>query len=559
MSESPRLPHRLLERLALVTLLLLALVPRARELGAGFDRGFGGYQGAFFAIAAVNYERLGLGAADGYPVLNVDLPGASPQAALERRDELFVYTNHPPTLPLLAWAGARALGSADLGRAWREDRAPRGIEPALRLPFLLLHMLGLLALWWVGRVAFGAQVALIAVALTVFLPVSALYGTLVNYENPSLPFALLALGCYGVYARSARPRALACMGAAFFVGCSVTFAPAFFLPPLCARSLWRRRWREAALVALVGGACVLVPLLLHGRLAGAVRAELGTGEGPLWARVQVLLEPLLDGSAPFGQWLRAQLAHASQAFGVVLSGLALIGLSWALGRALSPRLDVRARAREWPASGREDVDLALPLFCGGALYLFAFYRHTLDEQWPFLLYLAPAAALLGARAIHAVSLSLQRLRGGIAPLVLVVGSVMLFSLARFETWRAAERSPGRRDPGGPESGPEAPLPATAGRELAQLLPPRAVGLHASALGLHPAAAWYAWRSLLAAESPLDPTPGLALLHFGLSDAPRYFLLPDDPPESAAPAIDGLRRNLGPPDLDRAGWKGWLLD
>jgi 4-amino-4-deoxy-L-arabinose transferase-like glycosyltransferase len=554
----------LLERLALAALLLLASVPRARELSATFDRGFGGYQGAFFAIAAVNYERLGLGAAQGYPVLNIDLPGGSVEAARERDEQWLVYSNHPPTMPLLAWAGAAALGPPGWQEAWRAKRSPPGLEGALRLPFLLLHLVGLLALWWVGRVAFGPQAALIALALTVFLPVSALYGTLVNYENPSLPFALFAVGCYGLYVRSGGPRALFGLGAGFLVGCSFTFAPAFFLPGLCLRSWCCKRWREGLLIALVGGAGALLPLLAHAALAEGLRESRPNAfEGPLWWRVRVLLEPLLDGSAPLSRWLGAQLEHAASAFGPLLFALAGIGLVVALLRALAPRFDGVCRRAEWPAQAAQPIDLALPLFCGGVLYLFAFYRHTLEEQWVFLLYLAPGAALLAARAIHCLSLPLQRLRGGIAPLVLVVGSVMLFSLVRFESWRAAERAPGPRDPGGLAQGPQAPLPATVGGQLAQLLPPGAVGLHPSVLGLHPAAAWYAWRSLLPLEDPrdLEQRRSLRRLIDGLGgqDEPLYLVLPDDPPESAAAQVEALRTDLGPAALAAAGWRAWPLD
>jgi hypothetical protein len=555
-----RVPAALLERLALAALLLLALVPRARELGAGFDRGVAGYQGAFFAIAAVNYERLGAGAAGGYPVLNVDLPGASPESALERKGELFVYTNHPPTMPLLAWTGVRVLGPAGWGEAWRSDSSPRGIELALRLPFLLLHMLGLLALWWIARVAFGAQVALITLALTVFMPISALYGTLVNYETPSLVFALFAVGCYGAYLRHGRTRELVGMGAGFAIGCSFTFAPAFFLPMLCVHSLLRRCWHQALRVGLVGGACALAPLALHSLWAGVLRERLGSIEGPLWSRVQVLVAPLLDGSVPVSVWAEAQVAHAFSAFGPALFAVSGVGLVLAVARLASGSVDAALRRGEWPRPSKEPIDLALPLFGGGLLYLFAFYRHTLEEQWVFLLYLAPGATLLAARALHATSMPLQRLRGGIAPLVLVVGTVMLFSLVRFEAWRAAERAPSRQDSAENFSTRvEAPLPETVGRELGQLLPPRTVGLHPAALGLNPAAAWYAWRSLLTAESPLDPRAGLELGRFGLGEAPRYFLLPDDPPDSVAPLMESLRPRLGEPDLVGANWKAWLLD
>ena len=556
-------PVRMLERLALVALLLLALVPRARELGAGFDRGFGGYQGAFFAIAAVNYERLGPGVSDGYPVLNVDLPGGSLQAARERPEPRRAYSTPPPPRAGGGGWAVRARGPEGWGDAWREDGPPRGIEGALRLPFLLFHMAGLLLLWWVARRAAGAQVAALALALVVFLPVSALYGTLVNYENPSLLFALLAVAGYAGYLRSGRRRELVLVGLGMLLGCSFTYGPLFFLPALGLHALWRRRARVAAQVVLLGGVSGLTPLLLHACAAGALRERTGSGEGPVLARARVLFEPLLDGSVPLGTWIGAQFEHMARAFGPVFLGALLLALAVAVARALSRTFDARCRAGELPLDEREPLDLGTPLFAAGLLYLFAFYRHTAEEQWVFLLYLVPGAALLVARAAHGISAPLLRLRGGIGPLVLLVGSVMLFSLARFETWRAAERAPGPRDVEGLELGPEAPLPRTAGGALAELLPPGAVGLHPEVLGLHTASAYYAWRSLLPTPGLPDPSLRGALddvfRRLGLQDAPLHFVLPDDPPESTAPTVNAQRAALGAPTLTAAGWSAWLLD
>lgn len=541
-----QLPAALLERIAACALLLLALVPRARDLNAGFDRGFEGYQGAFFAMAAVNYERLGVEAAGGYPVLNLELP--------EDESGWFVYTNHPPVTSLLAWTGARAFGPADWSEAWRDDRAPEGLEFAVRLPFLLMHLLGLVVLWRLARCAFGTQVGLLTLALSAALPVSALYATLVNYENPSLPLLLLAVLAYGAYVREARPRALLGLGLGFAAACSVTFGPAFVLPFLVLRSLWTRRLREALLVGVVGGLGCLLPIALHDQLAHAALDALGRAPSGVLERAQVLLQPLLDGSLPLTDWLGLQVAHASRALGAPLLVVAAVGAALGLARGLSTRADAALREREWPVHAQPDVDLALPLLGGGLLYLFAFYRHTGEEQWTFWLYLAPAAALLAARALHAFSLPLQRLRGGTAPLVLVTGSLVLLGLAHFEAWRNVVRAPGPRDVAGLERGPQAPLPKTAGAALHELLPTGSLGLTPPELGLTPAAAWYAWRTLLPSGSFEAVGPAAGAL--GLANAPRYVVLPDDPAPSAAPAVELLREALGEPDRRAAGWSAY---
>ncbi len=546
-TPAPRqLPAALLERIAACALLLLALVPRVRDLNAGFDRGFEGYQGAFFAMAALNYERLGFDAAGGYPILDLELPGEA--------SGLFVYTNHPPVTPLLAWGGVSAFAPAGWDKAWREDRAPEGVEFAIRLPFLLLHLAGLTLLWRLARAAYGAQVGLLTLALTASLPVSALYATLVNYETPSLPLLLAAVLAYGAYVRGGRARALVGIGVGFAAACSVTFGPAFVLPFLVLRSLWTRRIREALAVATAGGLGCLLPIALHDQAARAALEELGRAPSGVAERAQVLLQPLFDGSLPLLDWLGLQVEHAATALGVPLLVVAAVGALLGVARASSQRFDAAARAREWPAHAQRDVDVALPLLGGGLLYLFAFYRHTGEEQWTFWLYLTPAAALLAARALHAVSLPLQRLRGGTAPLVLAAATLVLLGLARFEAWRFAVRAPGPRDGTALERGPEAPLPRTAGAALGELLPPGSVGLTPPELGLTPAAAWYAWRTLLPSGS-FDAAEAAAQA-LGLGEAPRYLTLPDDPPPSAASAIELLRGTLGEPARRAAGWSAY---
>lgn len=545
---------RVLERLALLALIILALVPRVRDIGAGFDREFDGYQGAFFAIAAVNYERMGLEAAGGYPVLNVDLPGGSLTNAKAESQHWFVYQNHPPTTALLAWAGLRTLGPDGWEQAWTRGESPASIEAALRFPFLLLHIAGLLALWWLARLAFGSQVALITLALCVYLPVSTMYGMLVNVENPAIPFLLLAVGAYGGFVRGGRQRHLFGMGAAFGAACAVTFAPAFFLPPLVMRSLCKRQWKEGFQVLVVGGLGCLLPILLHGIWSRETMLALGQAPVSMTARAQELCAPWLDGSLPLASWMRLQLAHGVHTLGPVLGVLALIGFGLSLLRAKWNSIDQAVAAREWPRREESDIDLATPMALGALLYLFAFYKHTGEEQWSFWMFAAPAAAMLAARVLHAFSLFLQRLRGGIGPLVILVGSVMLPGLAQFEAWRAQARAAASEDE--VSAGQRLPLPQVIGGQLAELLPAGSVGVHPEALGLNLAATWYAWRSLVPMASLDDPVPQLAAERLGLGRAPCFVVLPNTPPASALGSIESLRADLGEATLSTEDWMAW---
>src|SRR5690606_38905738 len=108
------------------------------------DRGFDGFQGAFFGTAAVNYEHLGTEPTSGFPLVQID-PGDDPT-------QWYVYPNHPSTVPLVAWWSLHAFGP----EAWadRGDAVAAGTEAALRAPFFAFQLLGALALAIaVGRLA----------------------------------------------------------------------------------------------------------------------------------------------------------------------------------------------------------------------------------------------------------------------------------------------------------------------------------------------------------------------------------------------------------------------
>jgi hypothetical protein len=621
-----------LERAGVVLLLVAALVPRARDLFGPFDRELEGFQGACFAAFAVNYERLGLMRFAGYPTFNIDLPSDPERSP-------YLYPNHPPLVPWLVWASAKCLGPEGWSEAWREGRAPQGVEWSMRLPFLALHLFGLWALWWAARQCGSAVLALCTLAIATVTPVSALYGTLINYENPCAPFLLLACGFHvrwlrraapapgtpsGVDELGSEPRAqgavplgrtadrgavaqagslalpggsrrslLAAAACTFAAGC-VTFTPVFFLPGLVLHTSWHRGWRKALLEALVLSGAALLPLAIH---AGWVRLALPrTASEGLWQRVEVMLGPLFDGSLPLGEWLRRQGLRLSYFFTWPILAAAAIGLALALlriargsrktARAIEPSpsaaragLDATTQHAEHalaephagldlptpvggasrePAEPRA-ISLSLPLLSGGTLMLLAFYRHTFDGagardgQTIYLLNLVPALALLAGTALSALHEPLLRLRGGIAPLVVLVGSLALPAIARTNQVRRDWREPGPLDPApstasvtsppSPAShrGPPIPLPTTTGRSIAAILPAGAVGIVPKGLSLTTATSFYAWRTIVGAD---EASWGLAMQRidaiFGLAGAPRYVLIPKRPPEAARATVAAAR-------------------
>ena len=539
----------LLERLGVALLVLAALVPRVRDLTAGFDRGTEGWQGAFFAIAAVNYERLGPGAANGYPVLNIDLD----VGARDLRDEpgtWMVYTNHPPTVAWLAWSTLRLLGPDGWSEAWREGAAPEGIEPLMRFPFLLMHVLGLICLWWALREGLGARVAMLGLALAAVVPGLALFGTLVNYENPSLPLVFLAYGFYARYARTGARAHLAVVALCFALGSCITWAPVFFLPPLVVHAAATRRADRALPLALFGGAAALLPIVFH--TVASQQALSGVGQAPTSpvTRATELLGPLISGARPVSEWLLLQAGRLERACTLPVLVVALCGIAVSIRRGL---------ARGHP-EGPARVDLSLPLLAGGALYLFAFYGHTLEPQHSFLMFVAPGVVALAAVTLDALAPRLYRLRAGIAPLVVVTSTLGLFCLQRVNDLRFELRAgQGTEHPSGKTLALR--MPEALGAGIAEVLPPGAVGVPPASIGLNLAAWFYSWRSLWPAVGPDDPGPAEVATRLGLGAAPRYLLLPIEVPPGTEESVASLRAGLvgeRAPDAVGATWLAWRL-
>lgn len=525
--NAPASAPRWIAWLGALLLLTAALVPRARDLGGPWDRSFEGFQGAFFEQAAINYERGGLGLFGGYPVLNVELDRGAPST-------WYTYENHPPTLAWLAWLGFRGAG----GDA--SVPPPRGREWGVRLPFLALHMAGLLAFWLALRAAVGTAESLCALALLAACPLSALYGTLVNYETPALCAVALAAWFHVRWMRSGARRELAWLGAAFALGGAFTYAPLFFAPPLALQA-WRRRGLRAACAhALVSvGACAL-PLALHGLCAGRALAAIGRSSAPLRERARVLWQPLLDGSVPPSSWLGTQLAH------LVVYGSLGFALAAALGL-VGELVFGRRDARQPIESAR--IGLGLPLLAGGLLANFAFYRHSGEEQLTFALNYVLGAAALGGAAVHALARPLARGKLPLAAYVGVCAIAMLPALSTLEHWRQQWR------------GADRPLPDETGAQLGALLPAGAVLHYPPELGLTPAVGLYAGRWMIpwteAAEKPVRDYLG----RVGLAQAERYYVLPRSAEPALEPALAPLRAArlaARAPDRESAAWLAWRL-
>lgn len=555
MQSSPARP-RALEWCGVLLILLAGLLPRLRDVRAPFDREFEGAQGAFFAIAVINYERLGATASGGYPVLNLDLGvrGDPATSLWEHPLSWYVYPNHPPLVPAVAWLGASLGGPTDLAGSAARAQPPAGLEPALRAPFVIANVLAMLGLWWALRSAAGPRRGLLGLALFAALPLSIFYATLINYEAFALCGVAAVAIAYVRWVRGGGQRGLVALAWAFFAGSCVTFAGMFFLPAFALHALARLGWRPALRMACACAPIGLVPLMLHSAWADHVQRGLGLDPPPLLSRARELWAPLLDSSAPLSRWVQLQLERGVNAFGWAMSIAALLGALSILAQAL------RRRSEAWQIEREAaEIELTLPLLVGGVAYLFGFYRHTFDPQTPFLLICAPAIVAAGARALDRLA---DRLPPRAAAPACVAASL---AVCLPGLWRANEmRFDHRARPGEPfvdRTPSPLPLPDATGAEFASLMPPGAFGVHPACVGLNLAASYYAWRSLWPANSPNDPMPAAVASRFGMGAAPRVLLLPRHPWPAIAEPIAAFEREWvrgAAPDRVSENWRAFDL-
>lgn len=550
--------QRWLERLGVLLILLAAALPRARDLRAPFDREFEGAQASFFALGAINYERLGLARSGGYPVVNIDLgPREDALRGLwEHPQSWYVYANHPPLVPLLAWSALKLGAAPGWDEAWREERAPRGIEPWIRAPFLAANLLGLLALWWALRQAAGPRRALIALGIAAALPISIVYGTLVNYENPVLLCIALAAGFYARWIRRERRRDLLLCTLAFAAGGAVTFSALFFIPPLALHAVKRRGWRRGLYFSTLASLCGLAPILLHSAWSSIVMRRLGMESTGLGARARELWAPLFDGSHPLHEWAGLQAQRISTWFTwpiVLVACLALAASAFALARRLPPR-DGAACEPAGP------IELEPALLGGGCLYLVAFYRHTFDPQFTFLMLLVPGVAGLVALALDRAAERWLPSRSPNAPLAIATCALALLGVQRANQLRFEFRALAGETRSGSDQ-PALPMPDMQGAEIATLVPAGGFGIHPAQLGLNTAVSFYAWRSLWPANSAHDTLPAAVAERFGLAAREHVLLLPKHPWPSIAPAIEAFERERvggAAPDRESEHWRAWKL-
>jgi hypothetical protein len=442
----------------------------------------------------------------------------------------------------------------------------------MRLPAFLFHLAGLVAFYLAVREGAGVQRALLSLAVLAATPVSIVYAGLLNYENPALALVLVAALFHVRYLKRGETRDLVLFGVAALVGCAVTFFHLFFVPPLVAQAFLRRSpgaRDHAVRLAAAAALGAALPIALHAWLSSLAFERASQPPSLLASRIEEMLRPLVDGSVPFPAWLGFQLARAARYLSEPILVAAVVGAVLAAARALRPG---PSRGASPADGGPAAVELTLPLLAGAGLLLVVMFRHTADGigggdgQASFVLHLAPGAAAAAGLVLDALSRPLLRLRGGVAPLVVLTSLVCLPAVARANELRRPWREPGPRDDPSLETGPAAPLPSTVGRELNRLLPAGDAAVYPSSLGLTPAHIYYAWRSLLPVDVASAGSLSLAGTRIADHRGETWILVPRSGPRAAVTAGETLHAFIaervpsvvGEPEVATEHWWLWRL-
>lgn len=509
----------LLQRLAVAALLLAAAFPRARHLEASFDREADGERGAQAALTQLNRERL--------PELNeailaIELPAGTVS---------YAGLGEPPwhdliresRSPLALDHRLEAASFAFLGIEASETEAP--VEFAVRVPFLLLHLLALFVFWWAISQALGGQIALLSLAFMAVMPPALAYGTLTGTENFALLFGSLILGIYARHMQKGERLTLALLApVALLAGLAApeTLALTALLP---LHALVAKRVRTA----LITAATMWAPLSLLCSEYGP--AELARTLNPL---------PMLEarGDSLF-EFLGTLLTDASSLFTPIALGLAVIGIALRVSRALHPRLRTRLEALEFPASKESRVEVVLPLVGFGVLAALA----SPETGGPRLLLLCPAIALGIALLLQQLTRPIAAMRAGLAPLVVLASLIAMPCLARFGFFEREFRSE--------------PTPRTVGAEL------RALELEPDALCVIPASSaqgraleFYARRTLVP-QTYLDRAEaGTVALHRGILPWTLTILLPVNSTAKDATSLREQAANRATLRSATPSWEVW---
>jgi 4-amino-4-deoxy-L-arabinose transferase-like glycosyltransferase len=277
------------------------------------------------------------------------------------------YAHHPPGCGLVLGAVFAVTGN---------DRplVVRGVAITATLSTLIL-------LWWLVRREAGPETALVAALVFAILPQAAFYGRMVNHEVLALPFIVLLVDRYFVFARGGSSKAG--IGLALAATAGALFAwVTFFALAACALhaavSLKRREKYPSA------GHALVTVIVLGGSLLAANLAHIALVRGGDLSELTAIFTRRIGAGQPYGpfEWAHKMLGF-SRRLATASGTIAAIWLGIRASRALLGKTVLRP------------VEEIAAVFLGSGLgYLVVFnwgaWQH---HYWQFPLLPAVAIAL----------------------------------------------------------------------------------------------------------------------------------------------------------------------
>lgn len=309
---------------ALLLALALALggATRAYNIAAPFGYGFDGWLGGMYGQAARNFARHGLIEMRLAPVME-----GGPLAW----GDVAPHLHHPPLVPVIFGLAVRALGVSE----W-----------ALRLPSTIATLASIALVFAIGRRVANEPAGAWAALAFAALPMTAIYGGLVNFEPIVLALTLATWLAYLRWRERGGAGAFALLAAAFAVTILADWYGAYVGPALAAHC-WlarpgaagrgpgprARRWAVPAL-ALVALATVAGVFLYYEAIWPGAMQELARMAKH---RASAVRHDYTQETFTAGEWVRAIAFYLDYHFrkeGLLLGALGL------LGAALSGRADL---------------------------------------------------------------------------------------------------------------------------------------------------------------------------------------------------------------------------
>lgn len=509
-----------LARAAAVVLILAAAFARGRGLESSFDRGVDGERCVRAALTRWNDERF----EDlERPITAIEIPAGS---------EGYAGIGEPPWQPLTRPQESELEWDLLLERASYEffgvslEVGTTDVEFPTRIPFFLLHLSSLVALWWGVERAYGRQVALLFLAFLATCPPSLAHASSPGTESLALLWIGLGIGVHGLALRKFAWWPALALAALTWLAWMTAKEVSLLLCVLPLEALVRRKTRAFLSLALP----------TWGVVALVASDAAGTNVTPApWSG-------FVDQEAGLGAALGSLLRETVTLVPPTVLAISVLGLAVRVVREVKLSWRERLVALEYPKPEQPRAELGLWIALGTiAAALAAESSGALRS-----LHLVPLISLGLALFFQQLTRPIAGLKAGIAPLVVAISLLAMPCFARFAQYEYRVRS--------------SPSPRELGAEIL------ALDLPADALCCLPASShagraleFYARRTLVPQELLDRAELGTVALQRGILPWRATLLLPVAETESED---EQKLRALTERGATRLGenetWQAWLL-